>query len=99
LFFVYAPTVPPETITLDKWFMPASEPVRTRAAAIRTTWNFYQWTPPTIVPDMDSWFMPIAQPYLVQPPNVGTGLQVLVEFSTPAAPAVTGNLFILFGLG
>jgi hypothetical protein len=75
----------PEEVTLDKWFMPASEPVRTRP-----TQQFeyrFQDPAPVIPPFTYDWYVPTNQPVQVPPrlhPNglvVGSPLPVDAPFT------------------
>jgi hypothetical protein len=57
--FVFAPgAAPVETITVDKWFQPLSEPVRKRPKVAFDTFHAFQPTPIIKV----DWFQPLSEP-------------------------------------
>jgi hypothetical protein len=68
-----------ETITVDKWFQPASEPVWTVASRLPGYWAGVLESTLFIVPTMDTWWQAASEPVRVALPVIPGLAEIVLE--------------------
>lgn len=90
-----------ETVTLDKWYLPLSEPVRDRPQPLRTTYSFFTELDLAVeVITLDKWYLPLSEPVRRPRPLNQATYSFFTELDIAApAPAVATNPIVVFRIG